>query len=145
MRWWRCCCGSACERARASSASCSASTFHYTEEGWNKLTRNVALFFLATAVVNEAVRLGFADAHITALNRVFTGLDIWILFKIFIVMPRQDCSSGGRSGCCSGIVCQNPPPTSPRAANDFLAAHTAEPPQARTAHERAEQAIRQRH
>ena len=63
------------------------STFHYTEEGWNKLTRNVALFFLATAVVNEAVRLGFASAHITALNRVFTGLDIWILFKIFIVMP----------------------------------------------------------
>jgi intracellular septation protein len=62
-------------------------TFHYTEEGWNKLTRNVALFFLATAVVNEAVRLGFASAHITALNRVFTGLDIWILFKIFIVMP----------------------------------------------------------
>ena len=62
-------------------------TFHYTEEGWDKLTRNVALFFLFTAVVNEAVRLGFADAHIIALNRVFTGVDIWILFKIFIVMP----------------------------------------------------------
>jgi intracellular septation protein len=62
-------------------------TFHYTEEGWNKLTRNVALFFLATAIFNEAVRLGFADAHIIALNRVFTGVDIWILFKIFIVMP----------------------------------------------------------
>jgi intracellular septation protein len=63
------------------------STFHYTDEGWNKLTRNVALFFLGTAVFNEAVRLGFADAHIIALNRVFTGIDIWILFKIFIVMP----------------------------------------------------------
>jgi intracellular septation protein len=63
------------------------STFHYNEEGWHKLTRNVALFFLLTAVVNEAVRLGFAEAHITALNRVFTGIDIWILFKIFIVMP----------------------------------------------------------
>ena len=62
-------------------------TFYYTEEGWNKLTRNVALFFLATAVVNEMVRLGFAHAHINALNRVFTGVDIWILFKIFIVMP----------------------------------------------------------
>ena len=62
-------------------------TFHYTDEGWHKLTRNVALFFLATAVANEAVRLGFADAHINALNRVFTGIDIWILFKIFIVMP----------------------------------------------------------
>jgi intracellular septation protein A len=33
------------------------------------------------------VRLGFAHAHIVALNRVFTGIDIWILFKIFIVMP----------------------------------------------------------
>ena len=55
--------------------------------GLDKLTRNVALFFLATAIVNEAVRLGFADAHIVALNRVFTGIDIWILFKIFVVMP----------------------------------------------------------
>lgn len=62
-------------------------TFHYTEEGWHKLTRNVALFFLATAIVNELVRLGFADAHITALDHVFTGIDIWILFKIFIIMP----------------------------------------------------------
>src|SRR6185295_634663 len=62
-------------------------TFHYTDEGWSKLTRNVALFFLATAIVNEAVRLGCAHAHINALNRVFTGIDIWILFKIFIVMP----------------------------------------------------------
>ena len=62
-------------------------TFHYTEEGWNHMTRNVALFFLATAIANEAVRLGFADAHVSALNRVFTGIDIWILFKIFIVMP----------------------------------------------------------
>jgi intracellular septation protein A len=42
---------------------------------------------LATAVANEAVRFGFADAHIIALNRVFTGIDTWILFKIFIVMP----------------------------------------------------------
>ena len=62
-------------------------TFHYTDEGWNKLTRNVALFFLATAIVNEAVRLGFAHAHVNALNRVFTGVDIWILFKIFVIMP----------------------------------------------------------
>jgi intracellular septation protein len=62
-------------------------TFHYTEEGWSKLTRNVALFFLATALVNEAVRLSCAHAHVIALNRVFTGIDIWILFKIFITMP----------------------------------------------------------
>ena len=62
-------------------------TFHYTEEGWHKLTRNVALFFLATAVVNEGVRLGFDDFEMFALNRLFTGVDIWILFKIFIIMP----------------------------------------------------------
>ena len=62
-------------------------TFHYTDEGWHKLTRNVALFFLATAIVNEAVRLGFDDFEMLALNRMFTGVDIWILFKLTIVMP----------------------------------------------------------
>jgi intracellular septation protein len=62
-------------------------TFHYTDEGWHKLTRNVALFFLATALLNEAVRLGFDDFEMLALNHVFTGVDIWILFKIFVVMP----------------------------------------------------------
>lgn len=62
-------------------------TFHYTDEGWAKFTRNVAIFFLATAVANEIVRLSCAHTHISALNRVFTGVDIWILFKIFITMP----------------------------------------------------------
>jgi intracellular septation protein len=62
-------------------------TFHYTDEGWHKLTRNVALFFLATAILNEAVRLSFDDFEMLALNHMFTGIDIWILFKIFIVMP----------------------------------------------------------
>jgi intracellular septation protein len=62
-------------------------TFHYTDEGWANFTRNAAFFFLATAVVNEIVRLSCAHAHIFALNRVFTGVDIWILFKIFITMP----------------------------------------------------------
>jgi intracellular septation protein len=62
-------------------------TFHYTEEGWHKLTRNAALFFLVTAILNEAVRLGFDDFEMLALNHLFTGVDIWILFKIFLVMP----------------------------------------------------------
>jgi intracellular septation protein A len=53
-------------------------TFHFTEEGWHNLTRNAALFFLATALANEAVRFGFTDAHIIALNCVFTGIDIWL-------------------------------------------------------------------
>jgi intracellular septation protein len=62
-------------------------TFHYTEEGWYKLTRNVALFFLGTAIINEVVRLGFDDFEMFALDRIFTGIDIWILFKIFVIMP----------------------------------------------------------
>ena len=62
-------------------------TFHYTEEGWYKLTRNVALFFLGTAILNEVVRLGFDDFEMFELDRIFTGVDIWILFKIFVVMP----------------------------------------------------------
>jgi intracellular septation protein len=62
-------------------------TFHYAPAGWDTLTRNMAWFFLATAIVNEAVRLGFATTHFMALNRMFTGVDIWILYKLFIVMP----------------------------------------------------------
>jgi intracellular septation protein len=63
------------------------STFHYTKEGWNKLTANLAWFFIITAVFNEAVRLGFEHTEFWALNRLFTGVDVWILFKLFIVMP----------------------------------------------------------
>jgi intracellular septation protein len=62
-------------------------TFHYTKEGWNKLAGNLAWFFLVTAVFNEAVRLGFEHTEFWALNRLFTGVDVWILFKLFIVMP----------------------------------------------------------
>jgi intracellular septation protein len=70
-------------------------TFHYEEEGWRLLTRNAAIFFALTAVANEAVRLGFATAHIACpttwewLMRkpVLDGLDIWMIFKLFIVMP----------------------------------------------------------
>jgi intracellular septation protein len=70
-------------------------TFHYKEEGWRLLTRNAAIFFLVTALANEAVRLGFATASIpcpealTWLMRkeVLDGLDIWMIFKLFIVMP----------------------------------------------------------
>ena len=70
-------------------------TFHYTEEGWRILTRNAAIFFLVTAVANEAVRLGFQSAEIPCpqswawLRRkpILTGLDIWMMFKLFVVMP----------------------------------------------------------
>lgn len=70
-------------------------TFHYTEDGWRILTRNAAIFFLVTAVANEAVRLGFQSAEIPCpkswawLMRkpILTGLDIWMIFKLFVVMP----------------------------------------------------------
>jgi intracellular septation protein len=62
-------------------------TFHYEPAGWDQLTRNMAWFFLFTAVINEAVRIGFESTHFIALNRMFTGVDIWILFKLFVVMP----------------------------------------------------------
>ncbi|MGE5512879.1 MAG: inner membrane-spanning protein YciB [Bacteroidota bacterium] len=62
-------------------------TFHYEPAGWDHLTRNMAWFFLFTAVINEAVRIGFESTHFIALNRMFTGVDIWILFKLFVVMP----------------------------------------------------------
>lgn len=70
-------------------------TFHYSEEGWRLLTRNAAIFFFVTALANEAVRLGFASAHIARpenwqwlMSKPFLdGLDIWMIFKLFIVMP----------------------------------------------------------
>ncbi len=62
-------------------------TFHYTPEGWYHLTRNLAVFFLITAIANEIVRIGALHVHISAFKRVITGVDIWILFKLFVVMP----------------------------------------------------------
>ncbi len=70
-------------------------TFHYSERGWFQLTRNVAIFFMVTAIANEAVRLGFAAAEIPCPKKwqwlihkpMLNGLDIWMIFKLFIVMP----------------------------------------------------------
>lgn len=70
-------------------------TFHYTETGWYQLTRNVAIFFLITAVANELIRLGFATSHIPTPDALMwllkkpmlDGLDIWMIFKLFVVMP----------------------------------------------------------
>lgn len=62
-------------------------TFHYTPEGWYKLTRNVGWFFLFTAIINEVVRQGCDGMLIPTPTRVLTGVDIWILFKLFVVMP----------------------------------------------------------
>ena len=62
-------------------------TFHYTPEGWNKFTHAFALFFVFTAVANEAVRLGFHDVVLDVLGKKLDGVQIWILFKVFVTMP----------------------------------------------------------
>jgi intracellular septation protein len=63
-------------------------TFHYTEKGWNAFTKSFAWFFLFTAVLNEIVRLYFKDDHVyNILGHAMNGVDIWIAFKLFIVLP----------------------------------------------------------
>jgi intracellular septation protein len=63
-------------------------TFHYTKEGWDQFTRSFAWFFLFTAVLNEVVRLSFKDDHTyTILGHAMNGVDIWIAFKLFVVLP----------------------------------------------------------
>lgn len=63
-------------------------TFHYTQEGWDTFTRSFAWFFMLTALLNELVRLGFKDDHIYhVLGFDMNGVDIWIAFKLFFVLP----------------------------------------------------------
>ncbi|HPG88993.1 MAG TPA: septation protein IspZ [Hyphomicrobium sp.] len=63
-------------------------TFHYTDEGWNKFTWSFALFFILTAVANEYVRLTYKEDHIyDLLGHHMNGVNVWILFKIAIVLP----------------------------------------------------------
>ncbi len=62
-------------------------TFHYTQEGWDKFTWNFAWFFVLTAVANEAVRVGFAEGTHNILGFQMEGINVWILFKVLIVMP----------------------------------------------------------
>jgi len=50
------------------------SVFNLTEEGWRKLTLRWALFFLALAVLNEAVWRT-------------QSTDFWVAFKVFGVVP----------------------------------------------------------
>jgi intracellular septation protein len=62
-------------------------TFHYSPEGWHKFTNNFAWFFIFTALANEAVRVGFHDTIWTVMNKSIDGVQIWILFKVFVIMP----------------------------------------------------------
>jgi intracellular septation protein len=68
--------------------------FPLTHEGWRKLTLRWALFFLAMALLNEAVRLGYlqplADLGATAgiLPKIDTqSFDFWLKFKVFGFAP----------------------------------------------------------
>jgi intracellular septation protein len=63
-------------------------TFHYSDEGWNIFTRCFAWFFVLTALLNEIVRLSFKDDQIySVLGYDLSGVNVWILFKVFGVMP----------------------------------------------------------
>ena len=63
-------------------------TFHYTKEGWDTFTRSFAWFFVFTAVANEIVRLTFKDDQVySLLGYEMNGVNIWILFKVALIMP----------------------------------------------------------
>lgn len=64
-------------------------TFHYTQEGWDRFTYSFAVFFVFTAVMNEAVRQLFAAEKFydVPLFGQMDGVNIWILFKIAFIMP----------------------------------------------------------
>ena len=63
-------------------------TFHYTEKGWHQFTLSFALFFLATAVANEYVRLTFNGTEMyNFFGHAMSGINIWVLFKIAVVLP----------------------------------------------------------
>jgi intracellular septation protein len=63
-------------------------TFHYTKKGWNRFTRSFAWFFVMTAILNEFVRLTYVKDHMyNLLGFTMDGVNVWILFKISIIMP----------------------------------------------------------
>jgi intracellular septation protein len=63
-------------------------TFHYTKKGWNRFTRSFAWFFVLTAILNEFVRLTYVKDHMyNLLGFTMDGVNVWILFKISIIMP----------------------------------------------------------
>jgi intracellular septation protein len=63
-------------------------TFHYTKRGWDMFTWSFAWFFVATAVANEFVRVGFEDEKIyNILGFETNGVGIWIAFKVALIMP----------------------------------------------------------
>lgn len=63
-------------------------TFSYTKQGWDNFTWSFAWFFVATAIANEVVRLAFVqDQMYDVLGYSMDGVNVWILFKIALIMP----------------------------------------------------------
>jgi len=63
-------------------------TFHYTREGWDRLTWSFAIFFIVLAGANEYVRITFHQGHTyDILGMAMDGVNVWIMFKIVIIMP----------------------------------------------------------
>jgi intracellular septation protein len=72
-------------------------TFHYTDEGWNKFTFNFSLFFILTAIMNEAIRYYYPPAapgtpaelvtKYDILGMHMDGLSIWMMFKLVVIVP----------------------------------------------------------
>jgi intracellular septation protein len=63
-------------------------TFHYTREGWDKLTWSFAAFFIVLAAANEFVRITFHQGvNYNILGMTMDGVNVWIMFKIAIIMP----------------------------------------------------------
>ncbi len=63
-------------------------TFHYTREGWDKLTWSFAIFFIVLAGANEYVRITFHQGvNYDILGMTMDGVNVWIMFKIAIIMP----------------------------------------------------------
>ena len=63
-------------------------TFHYTREGWDKLTWSFAIFFVVLAGANEYVRITFHQGvNYNILGMTMDGVNVWIMFKIAIIMP----------------------------------------------------------
>jgi intracellular septation protein len=63
-------------------------TFHYTQEGWDKLTWSFAIFFMILAAANEYVRITFHQGQMyNILGMQMEGVNVWIMFKVAIIMP----------------------------------------------------------
>ena len=63
-------------------------TFHYTREGWDKLTWSFAILFIVLAGANEYVRITFHQGvNYNILGMTMDGVNVWIMFKIAIIMP----------------------------------------------------------